>query len=811
MEVPVTRSPFLHVLPALAVFGTAFLLGGSPGGTAAPVTGGEAHGRLVVVIVDSLRRETLEDPGTMPRLLAWAQSPGVRTVDVRTCSANFTLPCVQTLLEGRESPFAAGLHNFTGRAGSAASLPAAAAAAGIPYAVISDQTLTSLYGAGAVRSLDVEAWTGTHLERDLRAVDEAIGMLGEGAEAPSVVLLHVPGTDKAAHIEKPGTAGYRDHFRQVDARIGALLDALDPSRDAVVVTGDHGHNEDGHHTRTSVALLGGEPLAALLGAVDLPGEVDQVDLLLPLSWPLFLPLPASWEGAWPAGRGEPPERLSRYEELNRGVLAAAGFDAPTLRDALGRARAAREARHLDSLLASLPALACLLAWVLLFGVRGAPLPMTAHPWLTSLVLAALGAALTAVSTPAAGPWLAAPVLTVALWAGRRDGRRVATVLLLLVAAGALARYALEWSELFHTRGGATWQTPVFFATLAAAGAVVATVRDGSPRRAGEGALAFALLCLPSGVYYYQAGQNLLHPVAIGSLVVLLVLLAARPRATVRSLPPLRKMAAPLAVVLATLPLLFLHEAGGWEYAFFTASWLAAASPLWSIAAWWALGAALAWRADTAALRFTTVALVAAGHGYASMLMDLPLGWLVGALAPTLFAAGWIALRDRAGWRAPEARADGDGLVVLGAALFAFWILFKGFFFNHIDFTAALGWFGGLGAERWVFALAWAATSVKYAIPILLLVVAVRVAAGPQATGETLLRALWWVNVKVLALLVAIQAGALAPREKLWELAVGDLVFVSHLVLFLALGAAAVRRLDRAAAPAVEVAGRVVAG
>ena len=854
-------------MPVLAVFGTAFLLGGRASEGPASVVGGERGERLVLIIVDSLRRATLEEPGVMPHLLAWSREPSQRTLDVHTCGANFTLPCVQTLLEGRESPFAAGLHNFTGQEGGAESLPAAAAAAGIPYAVISDQTLTSLYGRTAARSLDVEVWPGSHLDRDLRAIDEASAILAAG-DIP-IVLLHVPGTDKAAHIEKPGTDGYRDHYRQVDARIGALLAGLDPEHDAVIVTGDHGHNEEGHHVQESVAVLGGGPLVVLLGALDVPDRLEQVDLLLPLSWPLLLPLPASWEGRWPAGRGEVPERLRRFEELNRQAFAAAGFDAPTLPDALERARAARASRHLEGLLASLPALSVLLLWVLLFGgdVR--------RPWTVTLALAALAVALTAVSTPALGPWLAAPVLAGAIWLGVRavGARRVLFVLAILGAAATLARLALPWSAFFHTRGGATWQTPVFFAAVVVAGGVLAVIRDGSLRRVGEGSLAFALLCLPSGVYYYQAGQNLLHPVAIGALVALLVSLAVRPRVTIRSLPPLR-LAGPLArifhrvqaasadarapsrravicrprqaasvpagakhplaanslaprrsrsergeicglaLVVATLPLLFLHEAGGWDYAFFTASWLGAAHPAWSITLWWALGAAMAWRADTTPLRLAVVALFALGHGYASVLMDLPLGWLVGALAPALFAAGWIALGPRGDLASsPEQRADADGLVTLGAALFAFWIVFKGFFFNHIDFTAALGWFGGLAAERWVFALAWLATCVKYAVPVLLVVVAVRIARGPAATQALLHRTLWTLNLKVLALLVAIQAGALAPQEKLWELAVSDLVFVAHVIVFVALGALLVRRLDRApaAAPAPAPAARLAAG
>ena len=87
-----------------------------------------AQGRLIVVVVDSLRAKALDDH--MPRTAEIAQAPNGARREVRTCSANFTLPCMQTLMEGRQSPFAAGLHNFTGKQGGAQNLPHIAHASG---------------------------------------------------------------------------------------------------------------------------------------------------------------------------------------------------------------------------------------------------------------------------------------------------------------------------------------------------------------------------------------------------------------------------------------------------------------------------------------------------------------------------------------------------------------------------------------------------------------------------------------------------------------------------------------------------------
>lgn len=768
-----------HVVPVLVLFATAFFLGPDAGGAASRVTGGEGTDRLVLLIVDSLRRDTMEAPGVMPSLLAWSRSEGVVDMDVRTCSANFSLPCMQTLIEGRESPFSAGLHNFTGREGGAASLPAAAAAAGVPYAVISDMTLTSLYGRQAVRSINVEDWGGSYVERDLRALDEAMELLRD----PSIrmVLVHVPGTDKAAHLHKPGSAEYEAHFRAVDERLGRLLALVDPSRDAVMIAGDHGHDAAGHHTRESVAVLGGA-FRSLTGA-GVPNDVQQVDLIWALAWPNMLPLPPSWEGAWPA-EGD-SERLARYEELQRQALAAAGYEAPTLAEAQSQARESRDRAHLDQVLALMPLLACLFVWVSLGG----------GGWRLTGGMAALAAVLAAVSSPSAGPWLAAPVLGVGLWfAARTSVRQVVWLVVLLAGTALIARHALGWSQFFHSRGGVVWQTPLFYATLAAAGAILALVRDGSARAMGSHTLAFALFCVPSGVYYYQAGQNLLHPIAIGSAVWGCVELVRR-----RWTRPRGGVALPLALVLVTLPLLFLHEAGGWEYDYYPVKWLEVGGPAVQVALWYALGAALVVRLRGRWERLCAVALVALGHGYGVVLSGLPMSWLVVSQVPAVFAAGWLALpRGAAG--ASRADETEGGLVLLGAALFAFWLLFRGFFFSHIDFTAGLRWFGDLSRERDVFALAWAVTAIKYAIPVLLVVLAVRAAIGARV-GVLLERALWFANLKVLALVVAVQASGFDRTEKLWEVALGDLIFVAHLILMLACAAGMVRLLDRAPAEA----------
>ena len=61
--------------------------------------------RLLLVIVDTMRPQNVDEPGAMPVLQALGRRPDARRFDFVACSALFSFQCLQTLLEGRESPF----------------------------------------------------------------------------------------------------------------------------------------------------------------------------------------------------------------------------------------------------------------------------------------------------------------------------------------------------------------------------------------------------------------------------------------------------------------------------------------------------------------------------------------------------------------------------------------------------------------------------------------------------------------------------------------------------------------------------------
>src|SRR5438552_334236 len=186
-----------------------------------------SDGRLVIIIVDSLRRQAVDE--VMPHLKAFAQDRGSICLDVHTASGNMSFPCIQTLLEGRESPYASAIQDFTGGPGSSSSLPATAARAGLKPAFIADFIILGLYGQYAAITVNSPQLGTSDLARDLAGIDKAIDVLSD--KNVRLIILHVGGTDSVAHRWHPGHPEYERHYRAVDAKLSELIGRLDVSPD----------------------------------------------------------------------------------------------------------------------------------------------------------------------------------------------------------------------------------------------------------------------------------------------------------------------------------------------------------------------------------------------------------------------------------------------------------------------------------------------------------------------------------------------------------------------------------------------------
>ena len=805
------------------------------GGLAAGSEGEQERlGRTVVVILDSLRQESIDEH--MPRLKALERQHAHRAV--RTCSANFTLVCVQTMLEGRESPFVASLHNFTGTQGSLMSLPGALSRQRRSLKMVSDYTLDSLYGRMARDSINVEGWPGDHLEHDLRALKVAASWLAH--QDADVLFVHLIGTDKAAHRYNPGSPKYAEHFEAVDEALMRFIEALDPERDHLLVTGDHGHDEEGHHRKTSLVIARGPVLEPLLKASPEGEPIEQVELAYLMAVAAETSLHLDYEGRYfglEPGQGWPPEssqaarRLDEFRDDQIEAMRRAGYQGESfeaLRRAKDRARAERPWRALARLS---PLLLLYFLWLTLIAASWHDPARFPARLKATLVFCALG-----VGTWLLGAWLSPwlmALLSVGMLGGalyaflhtsfRRVWRLGATLWCVLLAAAMIGLIGAEWREWFHSRGVFIIQVPLFFTGMIACGALLSRVYSGSWWRAMPTTCTLLTMCaLPSGVYYYQFGRNITQGGLIGAGVWALVALAVYRRQALGWVVA-RAKAAPIeatvtgALAAAIAGIVAWQRGSSWLWSSGLKRWLDLERPELAPWALLALAAAFVWSVRATRWRIVAGLNLALIFGYGIGLAELSASLVASVLAVALALA--LALRLEAlcvprrlqveGVEANRAASLIDEQIGVWAAavmLMTGWTMLQGFFIENVAFNFTFDYVSGLKLERDVALVSGALTFLKYA-PLLWLPAIALMDRHAGAWRLSLKIALWALHLKMLALLVQIAFGAVNATQKLHELATSDLLFVLGIVLHLLVGlsvlTACAARRDPATAPVVE--------
>ena len=748
-------------------------------------------GRLVIVIIDSLRAEVVDDH--MPALRRLA-SQGLRR-DITTCTANFTLPCIQTLLEGRQSPFVAGLHNFTGKRGSAQSLPALFANAGLKQAMISDYTIHSLYGYLTPDSQDVEKKLSGYLARDEYGLREASARLDD--PDMDVVYVHIVGTDKVAHHKLPGHPQYIAHFEAVDVALEELTSKLSPERDHIIITGDHGHNASGHHTRQSIAIMQGPIWKEVLAAQDPGLPIEQPDLTALLAGVFALPLPADAESQLPGIDAIPTstkvaEHWRLFLERQSEVLHKEGLGGDDLSAQL-RARDARLRGESAATAAKYAALLPLfLIWMLCFLTQPSE-----NRWRTRILLGLPVMAVALVLLTWVLPASVMVMLTLLLSLGvaahvvRRRSDRQDTGLLRVWAAAALlamgpALMGTGWSELFHSTGSFGWHIPLFFGGLIFAGALLSWIWS---KRVFEqlphGMALAALMLLPSGVYYYQFGQNILQGLAIGGAIWMLAqcidpLTRQTLWTAIKPDTPV-KIVAQLTVV-GCLFLLLRQHAGGWAWGLHFRDTLSR-SPLLSAAAALGLLGVInvllpSWRARGILSAHALVfGIISTGVG------RLPLHAAASALLPFALLAGIFRLLPAERSREPlPKRLELEAVLTFACVLASAWVMLEGFFIGNVEFQFALDLFSKLPSDV-VAALSGLAIFGKYGAPLLLgTLIYALCSPAHWKRGMHLLVSLGLL--KLLCLAGFILFAPLFSTDKLHEVAFSDFLFVYHITAML---------------------------
>ncbi len=288
--------------------------------TDVPAKETSATPRAVLVIVDGLRLDATEQMSHVRTLRQY----GGDMVAV-TPQPSLSYPTWTTILSGASPDVSGVTTNWFEGAVPVETMLDTALSSGLTVAVSAPEDFVTLYAADRAQATFFREWTKKYMSATY--VDEAIA-LAEATD-PSLMVVHLPDTDKAGHDFGGDSDEYVQAARLIDNDIGRLVEALQDDRTLFVIVADHGHVDAGGHggwepevTRVPALFIG--PPAALAR-----GQISQTDIAPTLATFLGVPVPRHAEGR------------ARVE-----MLVAAGEEAATFSDAQARSFAAG---YLDAL------------------------------------------------------------------------------------------------------------------------------------------------------------------------------------------------------------------------------------------------------------------------------------------------------------------------------------------------------------------------------------------------------------------------------------------------------------------------------
>ena len=262
--------------------------------------------RVIVVIIDGLR---LRDSYGYP----WLDSLRRIGIDAAALShyPTYSRPNHVTILTGVPPTWSGVRNNAYSAPVRIDSLMDRANAAGLDSAYVAD------VGFGAAFMFHSD-WTAAHYVPWPGGFAKAAHLVLE-QDYPLVVLL--PGAvDVAGHAYGGASPEYRAAAAQVDRDLSAAFDAVDLTRDTVIVTADHGHTDAGGHGGTEPDVL--EVPLVMAGAGIRPGAVlgwsHLIDVAPTAAALLGLPAPGHALGqTLDQALILPPEARARLEQADR--------------------------------------------------------------------------------------------------------------------------------------------------------------------------------------------------------------------------------------------------------------------------------------------------------------------------------------------------------------------------------------------------------------------------------------------------------------------------------------------------------------
>ncbi len=267
-----------------------------------PPIAGQAAGspltrRVVLVLVDALRKDTSLDPEVMPYLNELRQNAAVATMHSQAPS--FSAPGWATILTGawpdiNDSQPANPPDDDTVRPFTQDDIFAAVNRAGYKTAVSGFTWFKQMLANSGV---DDGFYTiGEDSRADVDVLQSAIPWLED--KEYKLVLIHLDQVDYAGHHEGgPLGEGWKSAAHRVDAMLQTIAAHLDFEKDTLLIISDHGQiDQGGHGGDDPITLV--EPFV-LLGTGVIPGQygdVEMVDVAPTVSALLGMETPASNQG-----------------------------------------------------------------------------------------------------------------------------------------------------------------------------------------------------------------------------------------------------------------------------------------------------------------------------------------------------------------------------------------------------------------------------------------------------------------------------------------------------------------------------------
>jgi len=283
--------------------------------------------RVILVLVDGLR---LDASRNMPRLNELRQRGA--DLSVRVGQPSLSYPSWTVIVSGVWQEVSGVTTNWYEGEVRVDTIFKAARDAGMPAVVVGGGGWKKLYGSHLTEFVKVpgpedenappEAWA--QMDSDsYRLSTQVLDDYPEG-----LILVYFGGTDELAHLYGGVSSQYLDEVQRVDGYIGLLAERLDPEKDVLIVTADHGHVDAGGHGGWEQSVLH-VPLVMVGKAIrhGVYTERLQADIAPTIAALLGIPIPVHAQGRPLVEMLEASAEAKGRIGLNAGLQLVGFYDA----------------------------------------------------------------------------------------------------------------------------------------------------------------------------------------------------------------------------------------------------------------------------------------------------------------------------------------------------------------------------------------------------------------------------------------------------------------------------------------------------